>query len=186
MSQERGVLSPRQLKACEEFLVDYSPVNAMLRAGYAKSSANKCSAVFFRRPQVQAKLQELSRNISAKTMVTAEKVLSELMLHARANLMEYYKKGKKKGTFVIKDPDEMTEEQQRCIAEYNPEKGYIKLHNKDGALDKLAKHFKLYTEIDASINNFVIMPSLKIQGKEVVFEIGQPAPQIKPQLQNRN
>ena len=53
----------------------------------------------------------------------------------------------------------------------------MKLYDKTSALDKLAKHFKLYTDLEAGVTNFVIMPTLKKNGVEVVFNVGRPAPE---------
>jgi hypothetical protein len=122
----------------------------------------------------------LLERLHSQTLATAECVLGELSGIATANLAKYYKKTvkRKKEFWVLKDLDELTEGQQRCIMEFKPGE-YLKLHSKDGALDKLAKHFKLYTDLEAGTANFNLMPVLRISGKEVIFEVGKPAPQPK-------
>jgi hypothetical protein len=94
---------------------------------------------------------------------------------ALSDVKAYYKWSTKKKRYVLKSLDELTAEQSAAIAKYEPGKGYT-LYNKDGALDKLAKYFKLYSDIDQTITNFVLMPELKLNGKPMEFNIGEPAP----------
>jgi phage terminase small subunit len=176
-------LSERQRRFCEEYLVDYSPVKAMIRAGYAFKTANRNSGEFMKNPFIQEYLGKRARKQSEKIALTAERVLEEISRLAFSNIADFYKQDPKTKKFVLKDISELTPAQQACIAEYSPGKP-IKLYNKDSALDKLGKHFKLYTDIDAVVHNLVVMPSLRISGKEVVFEVGKPAPKIQPNKTN--
>lgn len=168
-------ISPRVKKFCEEYLIDRNQVKSYIRAGFSKKAARYDAARVFWRPEVQAYLKPLMERLTEKTILTAERVLEEMARIAFANLADYYtRKGDK---WVIKELHELTPAQQACVCEYEPGK-FIKLYSKDSALDKLGKHFKLYTDIDAVVNNLVVMPELRIAGKEVVFEVGQPAPKI--------
>lgn len=178
-------ITPKELRFCQEYVVDYSPVNAMKRAGYAVGTATHNSGEMMRRPQVQAKLKELSTNLSVKTGVTAERVVMELGHIATANLADFYKYSEKKKKWVLKSLDELTPAQQGCIAKYKPGE-YLELHSKEGSLDKLAKYFKLYSEIDSHVTNFVVMPTLKLSGKEIIFEVGKPAPKAAGMLKEKN
>ena len=74
---------------------------------------------------------------------------------------------------MLKPLSELTREQTAAIAKYAPGEGYT-LYNKDGALDKLGKYFKLYSEVPALVQNFVVMPTIKINGKEHIMEVGRP------------
>lgn len=166
-------LSERERRFCEEYLIDFAPVKAMRRAGYSEASANKCSGAMMQRPHVAAFLAEKARKKSEKCELSAERVLEEFKRLALANTPDFYKVVN--GKIVPKALDELTREQQSAISEIGKD-GSFKFYNKDNALDKLAKHFKLYTDLEAGVTQFVVMPTLKIAGKEVVFEVGKPAP----------
>lgn len=170
-------LTPREEAACREYLIDYSPVKAMIRAGYAKITANSNSGKLFKRANVQKRLKEMAEQVASKAVMTAERVITEMSNIATANLCDYYKYSPKKKKWVLKSLDELTPEQQRCVAKYKPGE-FMELHSKDGALDKLAKHYKLYTDISTTINNLVVMPEMKLNGTAVVFQVGKPAPKV--------
>lgn len=176
-------LTEQQRNFCREYLKDYSPARAMLRAGYAKSTAYKNAHTLMNNPEVAACLAKMAAKVAEKAELTAERVLEEMRRIAFSDLTSYYKWSPSKKKYVLKALDELTTEQKACISEYKPGE-FIRLHSKDGALDKLGKHFKLYTDIDATVHNFVIMPELRIGGKEVIFEVGKPAP--KPNVQKKN
>lgn len=187
MTQPKAALTPtdfseRQLRACHEFLKDGLQIPAFRRAGYAEKTATKEAYKFFAREDVKAYITPLLESLHAKTLASAQDVLAELSGIATANLADFYKRVKrgKKDFWVLKELDELTEKQQRCIMEFKPGE-YIKLHSKDSSLDKLAKHFKLYTDLEAGLANFNLMPVLRISGKEVIFEVGRPAPQAHTQ-----
>lgn len=162
-------------RICHEYLIDNNKLQACVRAGFTDRDARGHAYRIFERPRVIAYLKPLLQQLHAKTQVSAERVLEEMGRIAFANLADFYKpKGK---TMVPKELHELTPAQQACLAEYIPGK-HIKLHSKDGALDKLGKHFKLYTDLEAGITQFVVMPVLKISGMEAIFNVGLPAPKI--------
>lgn len=164
-------------KFADEWLVCRNQAKAALAAGYAPRSVNIHATRVFNHPLVQEYIKPLLKELTEKTHLSAERVLEEIARVAFANLGDYYKLDAKGKKFVIKELDELTKAQQACISEYAPGK-HIKLHSKDSALDKLGKHFKLYTDIDATVNNLVIMPVVSLNGKEVIFDVGRPAPKV--------
>lgn len=171
-----GKLTHRQRMAADEFLACGNQVKSCLKAGYSAHSVNMHATRVFALPQVKAYLAPLIKKLQEKSLATAERVLEELASMAMSNLAAYYKLDAKRKKWVLKDLNELTEAQQRCMSEFKPGE-YIKLYSKDSALDKLAKHFKLYTDLEAGTANFTMMPTLRISGKEVIFEVGKPAPQ---------
>lgn len=178
----RLTITEIEKRACHEFLLDGNKVQSCIRAGYAARGAHGHAHRIFARSRVVAYLQPLLENMHEKTKATAERVLEELTHMALSNIADYYRLDKtgKKPKWVLKELHELTVSQQRAISEIEPGK-YIKLHSKDSALEKLAKHFKLYTDLEAGTANFNLMPVLRISGKEVIFEVGKPAPKAKPQ-----
>lgn len=161
---------------CEEYSLHLNQQKAFDKAGY-KGYKSGPSGVFAH-PSVKAYIKVLLDKKAAETQITAARVLEEIGRIAFANTADYYKFDEKRKKWVIKPLDELTPVQQACIAEYKPGE-YIKLYSKDSALDKLGKHFKLYTDLEAGVQNFVIMPTLKRGGKEIIFDVGKPAPEPK-------
>ena len=58
------------------------------------------------------------------------------------------------------------------------ERPIYRLANKDVSLDKLGKHLKLFTDMDPLVQSFTVMGQVLIDGKPLVFNVGQPAPQF--------
>lgn len=166
-------LTARQRRYCEEYIVDHNQQQACLRAGYAYSKG--WASRVHNKPEVQIKIAELSKKLSEKVGLSAERIIEEMRRIGLSNVADYYKrKGK---NWVLKDLDELTLEQQAAISEYSPGK-FIKLYDKGGALDKLGKHFKLYTDIDGAAANLFVLPELTLRGEPVVFNVGKPAPKV--------
>ena len=175
-NRARANLTHQQKLFCIEYLKDLNQVQAAIRAGYSARSAQNTAWRVFALEQVQEYLQPLLQTTIDETLAEAKDVLKELSSIAMSNIATFYKRDGKK--WVLKELDELTTAQQRCISEIEPGK-YIKLYSKDSALDKLAKHYKLYTDLEAGTANFNLMPVLRISGKEVIFEVGKPAPVAK-------
>lgn len=171
------MLTEQLKKACREYLAagDFNWTAAMERAGYAHKTADRNGWKMFKHPDVAFYLKERMDAAQKKQELSAEMVLEELRRLASSNIADYYKWSEKKQKYVLKPLDELTRAQTAAIAKYEPGEGYT-LYNKDGALDKLAKYFKLYSEIEATVTNFVMMPELKLNGKPMEFNIGKPAP----------
>jgi hypothetical protein len=167
------MISEKEKQACREFMIDFNWTQAMIRAKYSVSNARQNGWATMRKPEVAAYLKKLMDKHQAKQELSAERVLNELNSLAFANVLTYYKWSDQKKKFVPKPPDELTLEQQAAVRTYTPGVGY-ELYAKDNSLDKLGKYFKLYSETPALVQNFVVMPTVKINGKEHIFEVGKP------------
>ena len=173
------MLTEQQKNFCREYVKDFIVEKAMLRAGYSPKTADKNGYLLLKNPEIAIKIKELMERHIQKQELTADAVLSEIRKMAFSDHIDFYKWSEKKKKYVLKAPDELTPEQRAAVAEYKPGE-YYKLYSKDAALDKLAKYFKLYSEIDATVTNFVVMPTLTYGGKEVVFDVGKPAKTSNP------
>lgn len=174
------MLTDKLKLACREYLVDCSWLGAMVRAGYGAQHAHKNGWKLFKNPDVAFYIKQLMDKREERIGLSADMVLEELRRLSSSNIADYYKWSPTKKKYVLKALDELSREQTAAIAKYEPGKGYT-LYNKDVSLDKLAKYFKLYSEIEATVTNFVMMPEVKIGGKSVEFNIGKPAPKRNEQ-----
>lgn len=134
---------------------------------------------------VKAHIAELTKPVVQKLELTAERVLLEIKRLAYADPQSYYKKNAK-GQWVIKELDELTEDQSRAIRHVNIVAGKIvgyELYNKDPSLDKLGKNLKLFTELNETVHSFNMMGDVKVASKEgkkaatvkatLTFEVGE-------------
>lgn len=167
------MLTEQQKHFCREYIKDFHIAKAYRRAGYSARSAHGNSFRLMKNPEVAEYLGKLTKECMERQELSADMVLSEIRKLAFTDLRAYYKWSEVKRKYVLKTLEELTPEQSAAIAEYRPGEHY-KLYSKDAALDKLAKYFKLYSEIDATVTNFVLMPAVTYGGKEVIFEVGKP------------
>jgi hypothetical protein len=178
------MLTDQQKAACREYMVDFTWCAAMQRAGYTEGTAKRNGWKLFKNPAIAHYLKQLMDKAQERVGLSADFVLEELRRLAASNIADYYKLDERKKKYVIKPLGELTREQTAAIHRIEPDGSYI-LYNKDPALDKLAKYFKLYSEVESVVTNFVMMPEVRLRGKPLEFNIGKPAPK-RPQPAKKN
>ena len=177
------MLTEKLKAACREYLIDFNWCAAMQRAGYSFKTAKNTGWEYFKDPEVAFFLKKLMDKQEAGQELSAAVVLEEMRRLATSNIADYYKWNEKKKKYVLRPLDELTRAQTAAIAEYVPGQMY-KLYNKDPSLNALGKFFKLYSDVDQIVTNFVMMTELKLNGKPVEFKIGKPAPKRPEQKKN--
>ena len=101
---ENIVLTPKQQKFCDEYLIDLNATQAALRAGYSGSTALNGRLMTI--PKIRYYLQQRTQEVTKKAQLTHEMVLSELTKIAFGNLVNYYRSdGTMKGMHEL-TPDE--------------------------------------------------------------------------------
>lgn len=169
------MLTEKVKAACREYLIDFNWCAAMQRAGFSFKTANNRGWEYFRDTEVAFYLKGLMDKQVASQELSAAVVLEEMRRLATSNIADYYKWHPEKQKYVLRPLDELTRAQTAAIAEYEPGVSY-KLYNKDPSLNALGKYFKLYSDVDQIVTNFVMMPELKLNGVPLEFNIGKPAP----------
>lgn len=71
-------LTEKQKRFCEEYLIDLNATQAAIRAGYSKRTADRIASENLKKLEVQQHLQQLMRQRSDRTGITADEVLREL------------------------------------------------------------------------------------------------------------
>ena len=138
-------LTKKQLKFCQEYLKDYNATQAYKRAGYSANSDNTarvegCKLLI--KPNIKAKIAELSENVAKKTEIEVGNVIKEIANISFSNIQDYYKEDGN-----LKSLNELSREQAKCIKSMTPLKdgGFkIELYDKNSSLDKLMKYFGGY------------------------------------------
>lgn len=139
-------LTPKQACFVEEYLTDLNATQAAIRAGYSPKMAGRIGFQLLEKSGIQAAIQAAQRERSARTGVTADRVVQEIARVAFASLSDVMTWGPD-GAQVRRD-DEITTDAVAAIAEIT-ETNFgvkVKLHNKVAALEQLAKHVGLYND----------------------------------------
>lgn len=145
----------RQFAFCR-FYVEQGLTNAS--AAYRKAypncksevAAESCSSRLLRNAKVMAYLDEVRRVATERTQITADRVLEELGRIGLANMDDYAEWGP--AGVTLKSSEDMTSEMKAVVGEVSEtitkDGGTIrfKLHDKLAALDKIGRHFKLFTD----------------------------------------
>lgn len=71
-------MTNRQMRFCEEYLIDTNATQAAVRAGYSAKTAYSIGGRLLNDPTVKTKIQELMDNRSERTNITADFVLKGL------------------------------------------------------------------------------------------------------------
>ena len=77
--KHKDALSPKQLRFCQEYLVDLNQTQAAIRAGYTKKSAQQTSSEIMLKPVIQATIKELMYERAKGVGISAENTMR--MIH---------------------------------------------------------------------------------------------------------
>lgn len=72
------MLTPKQQAFVDEYVIDLNATQSAIRAGYSPRSAGAISAALLQKHEIQVALKQVQEERSAKTKITAERVLQEL------------------------------------------------------------------------------------------------------------
>jgi len=137
-------LTPKQARFVEEYLFDLNAAQAAIRAGYRADNARSIGFENLTKPDIREAIEAAQRERSARTGITADRVVQEIARVAFSSLRDVMAWGPT-GASVLPD-DKITPDAAAAIAEITETNAgiKIKLHNKVAALEQLAKHVGLY------------------------------------------
>jgi phage terminase small subunit len=146
-------ISQREQRFCEEYVIDLHGKRAAIRAGYSPKSAKFIASELLARPHVAAYLAQLVAERSARTRITADRVLAELAAIAFSDLRDYSCNDAGQMRLTAGAPSSAA----RAVKAIKREKHYgkegkfeatveFKLWPKDAALRHLMPHVGLVTE----------------------------------------
>ena len=139
-------LTPKQARFVEEYLFDLNAAQAAIRAGYRADNARSIGFENLTKPDIREAIEAAQRERSARTGITADRVVQEIARVAFSSLRDVMAWGPT-GASVLPD-DKITPDAAAAIAEITETNAgiKIKLHNKVAALEQLAKHVGLYQD----------------------------------------
>lgn len=112
-----------------------------------KATAQVNASRLFERDDIQAYIKVVEDRVTSKTEISVIAIRQQLNSWRNSKLSDYYKKDEN-NNLVLKDFDELTQEQIDCIQEITPTKdGYkIRLIDKESAAVNIGRHLGMFTD----------------------------------------
>lgn len=120
-------MNEKQMRFCEEYIIDHNATQAAIRAGYKERSAYSQAFDLLKKPEIQEKIQELADKVTKNTIASAEEVLEHFTKVMRGELFDQVVKRDEDGKVTKVD----------VVA---------KLSDRNKAAEALAKHYALLVE----------------------------------------
>ncbi|QLA17716.1 terminase small subunit [Desulfolutivibrio sulfoxidireducens] len=145
---QRIVLTERQERFVEEYLVDLNARQAAIRAGYSPKTAHSAGPRLRRLPQVAARIERAMAERTERVRIEQDRVVAELARLAFSDVRQFADWDD--GGVRIKESEALGPEQSACIAEIVESPGKdgrklrVKLHGKTRALEVLCRHLGLF------------------------------------------
>lgn len=144
----RTGLTPKQARFVEEYLVDLNAAAAARRAGYSHKRSEAIGYDLLTKADIQSAIEVAQRERSARTGITADRVIAEIAKIAFADPRKVMTWGP--GGIELFDSSSLTDADAAMISEVSESSSQsgsslkVKLHSKLDALEKLAKHVGVY------------------------------------------
>ncbi|GLX68316.1 terminase small subunit [Paenibacillus glycanilyticus] len=152
-------LTAKQQRFVEEYLIDLNATQAAIRAGYSINTAAAIGYENLGEADVSAAIQQAIAERSKRTQITADRVLKEYANIAFSNMTDFLKVEERTGrdevgnpiyykTVTILNTESIDKDKVRAISEIKQTRDgiTIKLHDKIGALDSIARHLGMFKE----------------------------------------
>jgi phage terminase small subunit len=149
-------LTPKQAKFCAEYFVDFNATKAALRAGYSAGTALSGKLVTI--PKIQYHLQQRGAKMHEEINATSQAVLEEIQKVAFASMGDYFDEhGKLKPMHQV-DDDAKAALWHYTLTEDKSGNTTIKIRmaNKLGALEKMARILNMYKRSAQEVNYIVV------------------------------
>ena len=120
-------MNEKQLRFCEEYIIDHNATQAAIRAGYSPKTAGAQGHALLKKIEIQEKIQELAGKLTCSNIATAEEVLEHFTKVMRGEVFDQVVKRDEDGNLQTVD----------VVA---------KLSDRNKAAEALAKHYALLVE----------------------------------------
>lgn len=86
------MLNAKQIRFCEEYVIDFNATAAAIRAGYSKKTARVIGSENLTKPDIKKKVEELREDLRNKSALTADMVITELRHLGFWNIQDFIEK----------------------------------------------------------------------------------------------
>jgi phage terminase small subunit len=159
-------VNERQQRFVEEYIIDLSATDAAKRAGYSPKQAGFIGYQLLQKTPIQDAIQAAIRARSARTGITADRVVLEIAKVAFADPRRVMSWGPFGVTLI--DSSTLTDDDAAMIAEVSETRTKdggsirLKLNSKLDALEKLARHTGIYgadnKQRESEKRGYIILP----------------------------
>lgn len=165
-------LTAKQVRFCEEYLIDLNGTRAAIRAGYSKNSAAVIAAENLIKPNIQDYLSLRQKELQEQTGITQKRVLEEYAKVAFLDIRKFYTvDGALRSIHDLDDQSagalagvEVYEERaNNDDSEVIGQTKKIKTYDKVKALDSLGRHLGIFEK-----DNEQAKPIIPIIGMRVI------------------
>lgn len=145
-------LTEKQKAFCREYIYDWNGTRAAIKAGYSENSAAEIASENLRKPNIQAFIVEIQKDIEKMAGISRLQVITEHKKLAFSSIAHLHQ------TWITRTEfEELTEDQKSCIAEISTQTRIelsgpkdnqtttqvdyvkIKLYDKQKSLDSISK-----------------------------------------------
>lgn len=144
------MLKARQLRFCEEYVIDLNATDAAIRAGYSKKSARSIGSENLTKPDIKDKIEELLLQKRIKSEVNEKDIIDELKSLGYFSIKTFLKKNN-----ALVDLTTLTVEQLRPVVGIKVKETQLpgglkevstelKFADKRGALVDLGRHVGIF------------------------------------------
>lgn len=143
-------MTPKQKRFVEEYLVDLNATQAYLRAGYSEEGAGQSGFNLLKNTEIQEAIRKAMQERSARTQITADRVLEELALIGFARTTDVMTWGP--NGVNVRNSGELGDAAAAVaeVSESATKEGDIlikvKMHDKQAALVSLGRHLGLFQD----------------------------------------
>jgi phage terminase small subunit len=163
-------MTARQIRFCDEYLIDLNATQAAIRAGYSEKYANTNASKLLQITTIKDYIQKRKTDREKRTEITQDRVLHELALIAFSNAADYatvvehdamidgqimYDNEGKPIKYRTVEPvltEELTEDQKRVLSVIKKGRdGFeVKPYDKLRALEMLGRHLGMWDKKSAA------------------------------------
>lgn len=137
-----GKLTEKNLMFCYEYVKDFNASRSAKDAGYSERTAYSTGHELLKKPEVQAKVQELKKEIVDRNKITVDECIQALAFVVRADVLDLYEDDGQ-----VKPISEMKKETRLAISSLDVEE-IIKYGKKIGKTSKI----RFLDKINASVS----------------------------------
>ena len=154
-SEKPTLLTDKEKRFCEEWIIDLNGAASARRTGYLKNSAFQAFRML-KKPKIQEYIKKLQEDRAIRTHITQDRVLQEYSIIAFSDIADYVNIDENTGVIIAKSFEEMGELKSRALKKIKEDRAikesangkkvtvYDKImfetHDKMEALRFLAKH----------------------------------------------